>query len=281
DVNERRVAYLLRNDVNDTNDAFSFSVVDAGENRMSTQVFRLEWSWVSLAKAEFEVNETTSDLHVTLRRRGFLGHTAFVTLQLWNDTASVEEDLHRSYARQVQFNPGQRSAEWRARVVDDALFEGTEYLTLTLRYPVMTALESPLQALIIIRDDEDVSHVEFDVGKSHVEEDAGEVELRLVRRGDASHELVVACTTHTTPHHGSATGTVPTTVLSYSDYISRPDGPASMVRFGDGEREAVCKVVIIDDSLHEDEESFSVFLSSPMGGVLGATTNVTVTILPD
>lgn len=81
---------------------------------------------------------------------------------------------------------------------------------------------------------------------------------------------------------GSATGTVPAAVLSYSDYISRPEDYSSILRFDRGEREKLCRVMVIDDSLYEGEETFNVSLAMPVGGRLGMHYHTTkVNILED
>lgn len=68
---------------------------------------------------------------------------------------------------------------------------------------------------------------------------------------------------------GSAAGTVPSTVLSFSDYISHPEGHSSVVYFNKNETEKSCHIIIIDDSLYEEDETFNISLSMPRGGQVG------------
>ena len=79
----------------------------------------------------------------------------------------------------------------------------------------------------------------------------------------------------------TATGTRPSTVTSFSDYITRPEDHRSVIRFDKGEVEKYCRVTVIDDSLYEDEEQFTVTLTEPMGGQVGEVNVSRVIIEPD
>ncbi|XP_055082728.1 FRAS1-related extracellular matrix protein 2-like isoform X2 [Periophthalmus magnuspinnatus] len=275
DIDDLSICYVLRNDENATSDLFHFSVEDKGGNKLKGQQFRLDWSWISLERDYFVVDEDDKYLEVVLRRRGYLGETSFIGIGTQDGTAEKEKDFKGKSQKQVQFNPGQTRATWRVRILSDGTYEQAETFQILLSEPVMAVLEYPFIATVEILDPNDESTVFFSEQSRAVEEDVGELFIPVHRSGDVSQELMVVCYTQ----QGSATGTVPTTVLSYSDYISRPEEHGSMVRFDKGQREKHCRVVIIDDSLYEQEESFNVSLSLPVGGRLGthySTTKVTI-----
>ncbi|ESO98011.1 hypothetical protein LOTGIDRAFT_174476 [Lottia gigantea] len=250
---------------------------ESSKNVLTNQPFHLNWAWISLESKEIEVNETANKLKVKLIRRGYLGETSFVTINVINATAKVGEDVHKRFAKQVQFNPGQTEKTWRVKLLDDTVFEEKETLQIKLSDPIMSIIEKPDLAIITIIDDEDESVVQFEKGVYHVGEDIGEVLIPVKRTGDLSDEFMVICSTK----QGSATGTIPSTVTSFSDYITRPDDHRSILRFDKDEDVKYCRVMIIDDSLFEDEEEFTVVLSEPMGGRIGGVNASKVIIEPD
>ncbi|XP_028322209.1 FRAS1-related extracellular matrix protein 2a [Gouania willdenowi] len=265
DIDDLNICYVLRSEENATSDTFHFSVEDNGGNKLKGQQFRLDWAWISLEKEYYVVDEEDKFLEVVLRRRGYLGETSFIGIGTQDGSAKKEEDFKGKSQKQVQFNPGQTTATWRVRILSDGKFEQMETFQVLLSEPVMGVMEFPVTATVEILDPGDESTVFFTEQIHAVEEDVGELFIPVHRSGDISEELVVVCYTQ----QGSATGTVPTTVLSYSDYISRPEEHGSLLRFDRGERERLCRVAVIDDSLYEGEESFNVTLSHPVGGRLG------------
>ncbi|XP_064636452.1 FRAS1-related extracellular matrix protein 2-like [Lineus longissimus] len=278
-IDKGLIKYFLKKDINATDDSFTFDVTDKGGNVLSSQTFSLSWAMIYFDKDSYTFDESDSIIEVVLRRRGSLRETAFISIAPTDaSTATEGEDFGGRLAKQVQFNPGENAKTWSMRLLDDDKYEDLETIVLELSEPVEALLGMPSKTTLTIKDAaKDQSRVFIPETGYKVDEDAGTIKIPIKRTGDLSDEFMVICFTES----DTAKGTVPRTVTSYSDYITRPEDHTSAVRFDRYEAQKYCTIKIIDDSLYEPEEKFKVKLSTPMGGILGGVNETTITINAD
>ncbi|WAQ99640.1 FREM2-like protein [Mya arenaria] len=244
---------------------------------LENQPFHLQWAWLSFKTDSYHGNETDGYIDVTLQRRGYLGETSLVTVEVHEKTASFGTDVSRQFAQMIQFNPGQKEKQWRLAIKDDNVFEGEEILTLQLANPLSAVLEHPYVAMVTLHDAEDEAKVCFEGLNYQVMENASHIDIPIMRTGDISQELTVICLTR----DGTARGSPTSKIEPFSDFITRPADHSSIVRFARGDSQNVCRVMLLNDSLYESQKRFYMVLKEPVGGKLGSRAETEITILPD
>ncbi|MFN7941025.1 MAG: Calx-beta domain-containing protein [Thermoanaerobaculia bacterium] len=157
-------------------------------------------------------------------------------------------------------------------ILQDAAAEGSETVNLTLSAPTGGAtLTSPSAAPLTITDDDQGTSqpgtLRFTASAVSIDEDEHMVTLEVERVGGADGAVSAAFATAA----GSATAD--------ADY----ETTNGTVSFGDGDAAAKqVQVHVLDDATSEDDETFTVGLSSPTGGAaIGTPSSATVTIEDD
>ncbi len=149
-------------------------------------------------------------------------------------------------------------------ILDDALVEGPETFTLTLSGPSAGAvLGANTAATVTIADDDAGGTVQFSVASITVNENAGTATLTVTRAGGNSAASVDYATAP-----GSATS--PADFTATTGTLNWAAGDTS---------NRTITVPIINDTLPEGTETFTVTLSNPQGGVAVGTGTATVSIL--
>ncbi|XP_052282124.1 FRAS1-related extracellular matrix protein 2-like isoform X2 [Dreissena polymorpha] len=277
DIDEGRIQYVLYKGDNSTRDSFFFKVIDKDGHALENQPFQLQWCWVSFLDDLIRGNETQEVIEVTVLRRGYLGHTSAVTMEITEGTASLGQDLSRQFMKQVTFSAGQSERQWQVAIRDDKIFEREETVTLHLTDPQGALLRDPQVATITIHDPEDEGSVFFLETRLVAMENFTAIDIPVRRDGDLSHDLSVLCYTR----NGRAQGTESDKADSSPDFVSRPQAKTSVIRFAKGENQSVCRVTVLDDSLYEEVENFHVILADATGGRIGKNSLAEIIIATD
>jgi hypothetical protein len=164
----------------------------------------------------------------------------------------------------VTFAPGQTTATITIDVLEDAAYESSETVVLSLGTPSGANLGSPTTYTLSITDNDAMPTVQFTASAQSATENAGTLALTVQMSGISGNNVVV-------PFTLGGTATVNT------DYSIT----TTPVTIWAGTTSTTINVQISPDTLDEDNETVIVTLGTPTGATLGATTTQTVTLIDD
>ncbi|MGY3411008.1 hypothetical protein ACVWZV_007121 [Bradyrhizobium sp. GM5.1] len=162
----------------------------------------------------------------------------------------------------IVFGPGESTKSFTIPIVNDQLVEGTETFAVGLQNP-SGSLGVPRTVLVSIVDDDSPASIAMADAAVSVAESTPTATITLLRSGSVSQAATVDFTTSS----GSA--------LAGSDFTTS----SGTVTFAAGQVSQTISVPIINDTIPESDETFTVTLSNPTGATLGAQTTTTVKIL--
>ena len=204
-----------------------------------------------------------ANVTLTLTRTGATAAVLVRAITTLDQTATANVD-YTGANRSVQFAIGETTKTVNFTILDDALIEEPEEFGVTLD-AISNEVVLGKDALVTIQDDDGGSALSFSAATAEANEDAGSAQLTVVRNGvqsgTASAEYIITAGTATGADVALATGTV---------------------TFANAEASKVISIPIIDDTLDEPAEYFTVTLANPGAATtIGASATMRVDILDD
>ncbi|MCW9018142.1 MAG: DUF5011 domain-containing protein, partial [Kangiellaceae bacterium] len=188
-----------------------------------------------------------------------------------SDSSATATNDYEFAADTLTFADGETEQNIMVNIVDDSTYEGDESFTINLsnlQSVGESSLGSLLTARITIQEDDAVppaGEIGFEFDTELVDENDGEVSIKVVRTGGSYSEVSVSL------------ATLDDTAVATSDYTAL----SQTLTFADGEIEKTATINLVNDELYEFDESFRVALSNLTGDANLGTSNSTVTILDD
>jgi len=220
-------------------------------------------AWVSFAQPEVSVLEGAATVTFSVTISARLAQEAQVSYSTTSGTATAGEDF-TAVSNTLLFGPGVTTRHFSVPLIADSDQEGDETFSVSLSDPLGVPLGSPSSAVVTILDDElpemSVSQATYSIG-----ERGGEISVDLTLSFAADGEVSVDFTTG----DGSATGG--------EDYL-RVAGPLVIPA---GQTSGTIPISILDDSIYEGDETFTLTLSNSQDAVLRTSDSAMVTIVDD
>ncbi|MBD2302710.1 Calx-beta domain-containing protein [Nostoc sp. FACHB-190] len=222
---------------------------------------------LAFSQANYSINEDgTPIVAVTVTRTGGSDGVVGAIVSLSNGTATNPEDYNSSFIA-VNLANGETSRTVNIPIVNDGVFEPDETINLTLINPTNGATigAQNTATLTIIDNDAVPGVISFSDANYSVNENGTPITaVTLIRTGGNNGEVSITLI----PSNGTAT--------EPNDYDNTP----ITVNFANGETSKIVTIPIIDDTQFESEETITLSLTNPTGGVtIGEQSTAVVTIV--
>ena len=219
------------------------------------------------SNATYAITENGGAATITVTRSNGSAGSVSVNYATSNGSATAGSDYTTSTGT-LTFAQGETSKTFTIPILNDTLVENTESLNLTLSNPTGGAtLGSQSTAILTIQDDDVPSQagsLQFNATSYSLMENGGLLTVTVTRTGGTSGTVSVQYATS----NGSAS--------AGADYAAA----SGTLFFASGEASKTFTVAVIDDSLVEGNETFTLSLSNPTGGAtLGNPTTASVIII--
>lgn len=223
---------------------------------------------ISFTSATYAANESGGVAAVVVRRTGGSSGQASATVSVTGGTATGGADYQVAAPVTVSWQAGDPADKTvQITILDDSDVEPAETVSLNLSDPTGAALGSPTAATLTINDNDSPASpgtIQFSGATASVNEGQASIVLMLSRTGGSAGSVAVS--------YATSNGTA----VAGSDYTAS----SGTVTWDDGVAASqTITIPILNDSVVESAESFTVTLSNVQGGAsLGAAASATVTI---
>jgi hypothetical protein len=220
---------------------------------------------IQFGAPEYTVSEAMASAAISVIRSGPVSTPATVRYSTSPGSATPGAD-YTTVQGVVTFAANSRTATFMVPILPDTRAEGPETVLLTLSDPSAPAqLLARRTATLTIIDNDVPGVIKLGAATYTVAESAKSVLVTVQRTGNAEGVTV-------------SYATVPGTATPGQDYLTAN----GVLTFGAGETTKTIAITILNDSLDELAETFSVVLSSPSpGATLGTPSSAVVTITDD
>ncbi len=239
-----------------------YDLDDAG-NR--TQISTFTGGALKLSASSYSTGEGGGTLDVSVQRFGSTSGAVSVTIATANGTAVAGSDYVANSTVLNWANGDGAAKNFAVTISQDAASEGSEIFTIALSNAAGGWTDAPVSAIVTILDDDAAAAgtLQLTSSTATVGEADGTVSVNVSRTGGSNGAVSLSCAT--------ADGTA----------VAGADYPAKSITLswasGDTANKA-CAIPVLNDSLVESSETFTLLLGSASGAALGATTGSTVTI---